>query len=767
MDQADTDTPERGGTARPEALDTAMGWLGQAAPALAALLCIILIFISVSFGERELRRTARESVRDTLETVMGSAIQRFEAWARQKEVDVAIWSDDDQIHGSLINLFEASTRAELADAKAQVDLRMELGEWLGQRGYGGYFVLAPNGTVLASTRMELIGLPIPILDLLDRDHLMDEGAHLTLPVRAGEVGIGQSAAIETPDTLMFVVAPIAMDDEPAAGFLVFEIDPQAEANAIFQGARTGLSGETYAIDRGGRLLSESRFNDQLTDWGLLRAGQSSALTLAARDPGFQLDSPTRTLPDLVSLPLTEAARSATIGERGENLVGYRDYRGVPVIGVWAWIEHRQFGVITEMDLAEAFSGANKARAVLRVFAVAVALAFILLTVLFNAHRTIIQQRARAIEDTQQNLRRILMTAAEGIYGVDGEGRCTFINRQACQMTGFSEDEVIGRSVHSLIHHSRSDGSLFPQEECDLHGGRVASVEGRMEYYWTKSGQSFPVEVSMSRVDANDPKSGAVITFRDVSQRLRDELALRRYAQELKRSNAELQEFAYAASHDLQEPLRKIQTFGQRLSNKYAGELDESGELYIDRMVNSATRMRQLIDDLLSYSRVNTKSTAFLPVDLNTVVSEVLSDLEPRIQSLGATVRIEGLPAIEADPTQMQQLFLNLVSNALKFHRTGVKPSVSIDGSIEVGESGAVARIAVADNGIGFDPKHGERIFGMFERLHGRDEYEGTGVGLATCRKIAERHAGNLTAWGEPGAGAVFTLVLPIRQANLG
>jgi len=242
--------------------------------------------------------------------------------------------------------------------------------------------------------------------------------------------------------------------------------------------------------------------------------------------------------------------------------------------------------------------------------------------------------------------------------------------------------------------------------------------------------------------------------------------LRRYSQELKRSNAELQEFAYAASHDLQEPLRKIQAFGERLNNKYRDDLAEGGQHYLDRMVDAASRMRRLIDDLLGYSRVNARTTTLRPVELSSVLADVISDLEPRIVSTGASVKITDLPAIEADQAQMHQLFLNLIANALKFHRPDVKPSISVAGSVEVSEDGAMAKIAVTDNGIGFDMRHSDRIFGMFERLHGRNTFDGTGVGLATCRKIAERHGGSLTAWGEPDAGSVFTLTLPVRQANL-
>jgi light-regulated signal transduction histidine kinase (bacteriophytochrome) len=177
-------------------------------------------------------------------------------------------------------------------------------------------------------------------------------------------------------------------------------------------------------------------------------------------------------------------------------------------------------------------------------------------------------------------------------------------------------------------------------------------------------------------------------------------------------------------------------------------------------------MRHLIDDLLSYSRVNVRSSSYVPVDLGAVLADVVGDLEPRIAATGASLKISDLPTIEADPSQMHQLFLNMFGNSLKFHRADVAPVISLKASVEVGEHGAIARLTLTDNGIGFELRHSERIFGMFERLHGRDAYDGTGVGLATCRKIVEGHSGSLVAWGEPGAGAVFTLILPIQQANL-
>jgi len=264
--------------------------------------------------------------------------------------------------------------------------------------------------------------------------------------------------------------------------------------------------------------------------------------------------------------------------------------------------------------------------------------------------------------------------------------------------------------------------------------------------------------------------GSVATYEDVTQTVRAEEALRDYAGRLERSNRELQDFASIASHDLQEPLRKIEAFGDRLKAKCADDLGEVGRTYVDRMQHAATRMRCLIDDLLTYSRVTTNARPFVPVDLGRIAAEVMSDLQVTIEQADARIELGELPVVEADPTQMRQLLQNLLSNALKFRRPGVPPVVRISGRLrapeDAGCSAAALRlceVTVADNGIGFKPDHAGRIFGIFQRLNGRDEYPGTGIGLATCRKILERHGGAITASGQPGKGATFVFTLPSNQ----
>ena len=234
--------------------------------------------------------------------------------------------------------------------------------------------------------------------------------------------------------------------------------------------------------------------------------------------------------------------------------------------------------------------------------------------------------------------------------------------------------------------------------------------------------------------------------------------------ELARSNSELEQFAYIASHDLQEPLRKVKAFGALLADEYGGKLGEEGSMYISRMDNAAGRMSALIDDLLAFSRVTRRSEPFCEVNLKQIATEVVGDLEARIESSGGRVEVGQLPAIEARPTQMRQLLQNLIANALKFRRSEEPPVIDVSATLVDGED-ASCELRVADNGIGFDPKHAERIFGIFQRLHGRSDYEGNGVGLAICQKIVLAHGGSIEALGQPGAGATFVVSLPLTQAR--
>lgn len=246
------------------------------------------------------------------------------------------------------------------------------------------------------------------------------------------------------------------------------------------------------------------------------------------------------------------------------------------------------------------------------------------------------------------------------------------------------------------------------------------------------------------------------------------------ASELARSNAELEQFASVASHDLQEPLRKIRMYSERLPRRLGVELSDDAASDLARLQNAAERMQRLIDDLLTFARVTSKTREFQLVDLSELTSEVVGDLEARVSELGAKIEVGDLPTVAADRAQLSQLLQNLVSNALKFHRPDVPPVVRIHGTVVDtqqarfnGEAPYPAHciITVEDNGVGFEQKYAERVFSAFERLHSRSDYDGTGIGLSIARKIAWRHRGEITATSAPGEGSTFTVTLPAPPAN--
>ena len=260
---------------------------------------------------------------------------------------------------------------------------------------------------------------------------------------------------------------------------------------------------------------------------------------------------------------------------------------------------------------------------------------------------------------------------------------------------------------------------------------------------------------------------------DVTEMKIYEQDLKYKIEELNRSNQDLEQFAYIASHDLQEPLRKIMAFGDRLNTKYGEELGPDGQFYLSRMLDAASRMKILMENLLSYSRVSTKTEPYELVDLGLTIESILSDLEMKIQDVDAQITMMLMPTLNALPTQMQQLFQNLISNALKFIKPNVKPIISIEAyesSLEeisnLGipfKNSKYYKIIVSDNGIGFDAEYAEKIFLIFQRLHGRSEFEGTGLGLAICKKIVDNHHGYIIAKSEQNQGSIFTVYLPYEE----
>ncbi len=352
---------------------------------------------------------------------------------------------------------------------------------------------------------------------------------------------------------------------------------------------------------------------------------------------------------------------------------------------------------------------------------------------------------------------------QGLCMFNDEQTLLVCNRRYLEMYGFDPKIVKpGIKLREIMEYSVSIGN-YTAEDAER------AIAERPDHAKLRERATLKQRLRDSRVIAvmhePMPNGGSIATYQDISDLERHEKRAQEYTRRLEISNRELQDFAYVASHDLQEPLRKIEAFGSRLSDKHGDQLSDEAKVFVDRMQHAVVRMRDLINDLLDFSRVTTNAAPFQQTDLANIMAGVMSDLQVAVEEANAEVVIGELPTIDADPTQMRQLLQNLLGNALKFAKPGRTPKVEIESRVISGgpELSDTCELTFADNGIGFKNKYKEQIFTIFQRLHGRGEYEGTGIGLATCRKIVERHHGEIDADGDPDRGATFIVSLPVSQ----
>jgi PAS domain S-box-containing protein len=351
-------------------------------------------------------------------------------------------------------------------------------------------------------------------------------------------------------------------------------------------------------------------------------------------------------------------------------------------------------------------------------------------------------------------RGLLEAAPDAMVVVNKHGEIVLLNLQAEEQFGYRRDELVGQKVTNVIplgfaERLVADGTRTAAEALAQQIGTGIELIGRR-----KDGSEFPIEIMLSPLESDE---GILVTaaIRDISARKSAESALQRKIQELNRSNEELEQFAYLASHDLQEPLRMVASYTQLLSRRYKGKLDSDADDFIAFAVDGAARMQRLIHDLLAYSRVGTKAQQMRETPSEEALRQALMNLRGAIEDSGAQVTHDPLPIVVADEVQLVQVFQNLVGNAIKYQRPGI-PQVHISA---VRSGGKNWIFSVQDNGLGIEPQYFDKIFGMFQRLHKRDEFSGTGIGLAICRKIIERHGGRIWVESQPGQGSTFRFAL--------
>ncbi len=352
-----------------------------------------------------------------------------------------------------------------------------------------------------------------------------------------------------------------------------------------------------------------------------------------------------------------------------------------------------------------------------------------------------------VAPTERLFRAVVESSPNGVIMVDRRGIMVLVNRETERLFGYHRDELIGQSIEMLVPAQLR--ARHPDLRATFHANPQARPmgAGRDLFGRRKGGGEIPVEIGLTPVDT-DEGTFVLATVVDIGPRKQAE-------EELRRSNEELERFAYVASHDLQEPLRTVASYVQLLSRRYRDRLDGDAMDFIDFAVGGVRRMQHLIEDLLAFSRVGTRGAPLVPTELPAVLRATLDTLHAALEESGAEVTADEMPTVVADAGQVAQLLTNLIGNALKF-RGAEAPRVHV-GAERIDRMWS---ISVRDNGIGIAPEYFDRIFVIFQRLHSREEYAGTGVGLAICKKIVERHGGRIWVESTPGQGARFTFTLP-------
>ncbi|MEJ2529445.1 MAG: PAS domain S-box protein, partial [Gammaproteobacteria bacterium] len=632
--------------------------------------------------------------------------------------------------------------------------------------YRGYFIIAPDHISLASSRDATIGTQ----NLLNKypDILADiwGGKTRLTPVQRSDVPLTTEVGKQPQpgDETLFVATPIRDDNGKIIALFALRIDPYRSLFTITNKGRLGESGESYLFDRKGLLLSRSRFDDQLARIGLLAPGQSSTTNLRITDPGVDLTEQERPHVTSTDLPLTRMAADAIKGNSGIDVVGYRDYRGVPVVGAWDWDEHLNIGIVTEQDVSEAYGLFYLVRELIYGGGIITAIIVLVLAWVFTSGK-------RQLAQLQIRLQAIVETANDGIIVINRHGTIESINPAMGLIFGYSAQEMIGSNVSMLMpepHRGNHDGHL----QRYLHTGESTIIGiGREVEGKRKDGTVFPMDLSVNelRLSSGIHFSGII---RDISERKEAEKNIVKAREEAIAANRAKSTFLATMSHEIRTPLNGVVSTIDMLA--HTSLLPPQQDL-VETAQDSAILLQGIIDDILDFSKIEAEKLELeqVPIALEPLVEKLGENLQHIAKTHGVELLIyvdPTLPHIIGDPVRLRQILYNLTGNAIKFSSDQPDRSGQVVVSILLQrrmDGRANICFQIMDNGIGMSPEVKKRLFKPFVQGEGETtrRFGGTGLGLVITQRLVEIMGGSIDITSAEGEGSTFTVHLTLEETT--
>ena len=880
---------------------------------LPALIGIMALFIGIGgYGVHSVKQEIQGNLVDQLELTLAANVESLRLFFEDKKLDAQVLADQPEIRKNILSLIEITKKEDVSAEKLRQSaslkwLREHLSKACKKYDFIGFVVFDSTGLQVGALLDEplgkriLIGRSVFFYQALQGDTVVSNPfmAGVTLPNDRGELQADQAT--------QFVSTPIIDQDGNVLGVLAFRMRPHKEFEKLLTISRFGKTGETYAFNDDGLLVSNSRFDEQLVKIGLLPPGKKSIFNIQIRNPGRDLrKKPLLPGESIENWPLTFIAENAVMKKAGVDVKGYNDYRGVHVIGAWTWMEDQMLGIATEIDAEEAFAPLNtllfwyltllgllvismitglllrsrilKTRrqnlenqnrlssltgiifdsvlaidqkgivqtvnpAVEKVFGyspkevIGKNVKLLMPEPYFSEHDGYLENYLRtgekkiinmvrevrglhkngssfpmelSVSETTENDKKIfvgvlrdiserkaselamelvnrernliLNSAGEGIFGLDLEGNTTFANQAACKMLGYSEEEIIGKGQHVLIHHSYLDGTHYPKEKCPIY---AAFKDGKVhheneEVFWKKNGSNFPVEYMSKPIIDLGKVVGAVVTFTDITARKNSEKELQHAYNELEKRiqerthelnqakelaehhNQTKSEFLSRMSHELRTPMNAILGFAQIMNESRKDPLPDSHKSRISQILKAGNHLLELINEVLDLARVEAgKTTVSLePINIAELIVDVLSVIRPMAEKFNIDL-IDKITAqnsvhIFADRTRLKQVLLNLLSNGIKYNRKEGSVTLSLEK-----QKDSTIYILVTDTGMGIPSEKLEKIFVPFDRLGAEgSEVEGTGIGMTISKRLIELMNGRIHVHSTMGKGSQFSVSLP-------